>query len=431
MRVLVVGSGGREHTLVWKLKQSPQVKALFCAPGNGGIARDAACVPIGAEDIPALLDFARREAIDLTVVGPEAPLCAGIVDVFREAGLRIFGPTADAARIEGSKIFAKELMTRHRVPTAPCRVFDDAAEAVTYVKRVGAPLVVKADGLAAGKGVTVCATGAQAVAAIERAMRERAFGASGDRVLVEKKLEGEEASVLAFVSGEAFVLMDSSQDHKPIFDGDKGPNTGGMGAYSPAPVVDERAWERIRTEVFERVVGGMAADGLDFRGVLYAGLMMTADGPQVLEFNVRFGDPETQAMLPRLEDDLVDVLLSVMDGTLEGTELRWSNGSAVCVVMASGGYPGHYEKGKVITGLDEAAADPGVVVFHAGTRLDGHSLVTAGGRVLGVTGLGPTHEAAMEKAYSAVEKIQFEGAHYRTDIGAKALRAHPTRRPRP
>jgi len=422
MKVLVVGGGGREHTLVWKLKQSPQIKGLFCAPGNGGICRDATCVPIGAEDTAALLDFARSEEIDLTVVGPEAPLCAGIVDAFRAAGLHIFGPSARAARIEGSKIFAKEMMTHYNVPTAPYRVFDNADEATEYVTRTGAPLVIKADGLAAGKGVTVCATEAEALAAIERTMRERAFGPAGDRILVETKLEGEEASVLAFVAGDTFVLMDSSQDHKPVFDGDKGPNTGGMGAYSPAPVVDSLAWERIRTDIFERVVAGMAADGLDFRGVLYAGLMMTTNGPQVLEFNVRFGDPEVQALLPRLEEDLADVLVSVVDGTLDGVELCWSHCTAVCVVMASGGYPGAYEKGKVITGLDDVAASPDTAVFHAGTRIEGDSIVTAGGRVLGVTGIGRTHEAAMEKAYNAIEMIKFEGAHFRTDIGAKALR---------
>jgi phosphoribosylamine--glycine ligase len=422
MRVLVVGSGGREHTLVWKLKQSPQVKSLYCAPGNGGIAQCASCVPIGADDIPALVEFARSERIDLTVVGPEAPLCAGVADAFKDAGLRVFGPTARAARVEGSKIFAKELMTHYKLPTAPYRIFDEADEAAEYVKRVGAPIVVKADGLAAGKGVIVCATEDEALAALDRTMRRHAFGTAGDRVLVEKKLEGEEASVLAFVSGESFVLMESSQDHKPIFDGDKGPNTGGMGACSPAPVVNRRAWERIRTEIFERVVAGMAADGLDYHGVLYAGLMMTDEGPQVLEFNVRFGDPENQALMPRLEDDLVDVLESVIDDRLEGTELCWASSAAVCVVMASGGYPGSYEKGKPITGLDDVAGDPNVVVFHAGTRLDGDRLVTAGGRVLGVTARGRTLEAAIETAYNAVEMIQFDGAYYRRDIGAKALR---------
>ncbi len=422
MKILVVGGGGREHTLVWKLRQTPQVKALYCAPGNGGIAQHATCVAISADDIAGLVEFARTQQIDLTVVGPEAPLYAGIVDAFHDAGLRIFGPTARAARIEGSKIFAKELMTHYNVPTALYRIFDNPDEAAEYVAKVGAPIVIKADGLAAGKGVMVCSTGEEALAAIDRTMRQRAFGDAGNRVLVEKKLVGEEASALAFVSGESFVLMDSSQDHKPVFDGDKGPNTGGMGAYSPAPIVDRLAWERIRTEIFERIVGGMAADGLDFRGVLYAGLMMTDDGPQVLEFNVRFGDPENQVLMPRLEGDLVDVLQSVIDGTLEGTELCWSSSAAVCVVMASGGYPGSYEKGKPITGLEENAADPDVVVFHAGTRLDGDTLVTAGGRVLGVTARGRTLESAIETAYNAVEMISFEGAHYRTDIGAKALR---------
>ena len=422
MKVLVVGGGGREHTLVWKLRQSPQVKGLYCAPGNGGIARHAACVPIAAEDVAGLVEFARREKIGLTVVGPEAPLCAGIVDAFTAAGLAVFGPSAKAARVEGSKILAKELMTRYGVPTAPYRVFDNADEAAAYVKQLARPVVVKADGLAAGKGVIVCSTQSEALAAIDRTMRERAFGDAGRRILVEEKLVGEETSLLAFVSGESFVLMDSSQDHKPVFDGDKGPNTGGMGAYSPAPVVDEPAWDRIRSEVFERTVGGMAAEGLDFRGVLYAGIMMTSDGPQVLEFNVRFGDPEAQALLPRLEDDLVEVLSSVIDGSLDRTELCWSSSACICVVMASGGYPGAYGKGKVITGLEDAEADPDVVVFHAGTKRDRDSLVTAGGRVLGVTARGRTLESAIETVYNAVEMIQFDGAHYRTDIGAKALR---------
>ena len=422
MKVLVVGGGGREHTLVWKLRQSPQVKGLYCAPGNGGIARHAACVPIAAEDVAGLVEFARREKIGLTVVGPEAPLCAGIVDAFTAAGLAVFGPSAKAARVEGSKILAKELMTRYGVPTAPYRVFDNADEAAAYVKQLARPVVVKADGLAAGKGVIVCSTQSEALAAVDRTMRERAFGDAGRRILVEEKLVGEETSLLAFVSGESFVLMDSSQDHKPVFDGDKGPNTGGMGAYSPAPVVDEPAWDRIRSEVFERTVGGMAAEGLDFRGVLYAGIMMTSDGPQVLEFNVRFGDPEAQALLPRLEDDLVEVLSSVIDGSLDRTELCWSSSACICVVMASGGYPGAYGKGKVITGLEDAEADPDVVVFHAGTKRDGDSLVTAGGRVLGVTARGRTLESAIETVYNAVEMIQFDGAHYRTDIGAKALR---------
>ncbi|MBN1918470.1 MAG: phosphoribosylamine--glycine ligase [Verrucomicrobia bacterium] len=422
MKVLVIGGGGREHTLVWKLRQSPQVKGIYCAPGNGGIARHATCVPIAAEDIAGLVDFARRERVGLTVVGPEAPLCAGLVDAFQAAGLRVFGPNAKAARMEGSKIFAKELMSRHNVPTAPHRVFDSADEAAAYVRQLGRPVVVKADGLAAGKGVIVCANEAEALAAVDRTLREQTFGEAGSHILIEERLVGEEASVLAFVSGESFVLMDSSQDHKPVFDGDKGPNTGGMGAYSPAPIIDELAWARIRTEVFERIVGGMASEGLDFRGVLYAGIMMTGDGPQVLEFNVRFGDPETQALLPRLEDDLVDVLCGVIDGSIERSDLCWSSSGCICVVMASGGYPGAYAKGKVITGIEDAEADPDVVVFHAGTKLDGHTLVTAGGRVVGVTARGRTLESAIETAYNAVEMIHFDGAHFRTDIGAKAIR---------
>ena len=421
MKVLVVGSGGREHTLVWKVAQSPLVKRIFCAPGNGGIGEQAKCVEIPATDIPALADFARKEEIDLTVVGPEAPLTEGIADEFLRRGLRIFGPSKAATRTEASKVFAKEMMVKYGIPTAAHAVFADAEEALAHVRRREAPLVVKADGLAAGKGVIVCRTKEEAEQAVRHIMVEKTFGAAGERAIVEDCLVGEEASLLAFTDGITILPMDSAQDHKPVFDDDRGPNTGGMGAYSPAPVVTPEIYRRINEEILTRMVRGLSAEGIEYKGVLYAGLMITEEGPKVLEFNARFGDPEMQALLPRLENDLVEVMNAVIEGRLSEIELRWNPASAVCVVMASGGYPGAYEKGKVITGLDWLPSDS-VHVFHAGTkRLEDGRVVTSGGRVLGVTGLGKTIAEAIETTYRAVRRIHFEGAHYRTDIGAKAL----------
>lgn len=421
MKVLVVGSGGREHTLVWKVAQSPLVKRIFCAPGNGGIGEQAKCVEIPATDIPALVDFARKEGIDLTVVGPEAPLTEGIADEFLRRGLRIFGPSKAATQTEASKVFAKEMMVKYGIPTAAHAVFADAEEALAHVRRREAPLVVKADGLAAGKGVIVCRTKEEAEQAVRHIMVEKTFGAAGERAIVEDCLVGEEASLLAFTDGITILPMDSAQDHKPVFDDDRGPNTGGMGAYSPAPVVTPEIYRRINEEILTRMVRGLSAEGIEYKGVLYAGLMITEEGPKVLEFNARFGDPEMQALLPRLENDLVEVMNAVIEGRLSEIELRWNPASAVCVVMASGGYPGAYEKGKVITGLDWLPSDS-VHVFHAGTkRLEDGRVVTSGGRVLGVTGLGKTIAEAIETTYRAVRRIHFEGAHYRTDIGAKAL----------
>ncbi|KKM10399.1 phosphoribosylamine--glycine ligase [Clostridiales bacterium PH28_bin88] len=419
MKVLVVGGGGREHALVWKIVQSPRVEAVYCAPGNAGIARHARCIPISAEDIQGLLDFAWGERIDLTVVGPEAPLVAGLVDTFEEAGLKVFGPRENAAEIEGSKALAKEIMEKYGIPTARYATFTGPAAARDYIRQHGAPCVVKADGLAAGKGVTVAMTVDEALAAVETIMEDLAFGAAGERVVIEEYLEGEEVSVLAFTDGETVVPMASAQDHKRVFDGDQGPNTGGMGAYSPAPVYTDQLHEQVIREILVPTVRGMAAEGRPYRGVLYAGLMVTKDGPKVLEYNARFGDPETQPILMRLETDLVEIIESILAGRLAGQPVRWKDEAAVCVVLASGGYPGDYQKGKVITGLDQVPA--GVEVFHAGTALKDGQVVTAGGRVLGVTALGATIREAINTAYEAIKPIHFEGMHYRTDIGGKAL----------
>jgi phosphoribosylamine--glycine ligase len=422
VRVLVIGNGGREHTLVWKIAQSPLVEKIFCAPGNGGIQELAECVNVSASDIAGLTNFAEEEKIDLTIVGPEAPLAEGIADEFIRRSLRIFGPARAAAQVEASKVFAKGAMVKYCVPTADFIVFDDAQRALRHIRRRPIPMVVKADGLAAGKGVIVCRTRDDAEEAVRRIMIEKEFGASGDRVIIEDCLVGEEASLLAFTDGETVLPMDSAQDHKPVFDNDEGPNTGGMGAYSPAPVVTPEVYRRINDEILTPMIRGLRTEGIEYKGVLYAGLMITEDGPKVLEFNVRFGDPENQALMPRLENDLVEIMNAVVDGRLSEIELKWSTKAAVCVVMASGGYPGHYEKGKVINGL-HSVDDNSVVVFHAGTkRLGDGRIVTDGGRVLGVTGLGDSIAEAIETTYAAVEKIHFDGAHYRKDIGAKALR---------
>ena len=421
MKVLVVGGGGREHTLVWKMKQSPRVKEIYCAPGNAGIALDAACVDIAADDIDALLAFALAEGIDLTVVGPEAPLTLGIVDRFREKGLKIFGPAQKAAEIEGSKVLAKEIMYKYNIPTAQYADFTDPDKAIAYIREVGAPIVVKADGLAAGKGVIVAMDEQTAIDAVKNIMEDRAFGDSGNRVVIEEFLEGEEVSILAFTDGNTVVPMVSSQDHKRIFDNDEGPNTGGMGAYSPAPVYTRDIEPFVYDRVLVPTIQGMKAEGRTYEGVIYAGLIMTKGGPKVLEYNARFGDPETQAVLARLETDLVDIIDAVLEKRLAAIEIKWSDDAAVCVVMASGGYPGSYEKGKVISGLDEAGAE-GALVFHAGTAGKNGQIVNSGGRVLGITALGSTIPEAIANVYRAVEKITWDGVQYRKDIGQKAIK---------
>lgn len=420
MKILVVGGGGREHALVWKISQSPRVKKIFCAPGNAGIAGLAECVNIAADDVDTLLKFALENKIDLTVVGPEAPLMAGLVDQFEAVGLRVFGPRQRAAEIEGSKTLAKEIMEKYSIPTARYRVFEDPVPAIQYIRELGAPLVVKADGLAAGKGVIVAADTETAVQAVKEIMEDRAFGDAGNRVLVEEFLEGEEVSVLAFTDGEHVVPMVSSQDHKRVFDGDLGPNTGGMGAYSPAPVYTSEVAEFALEKILKPTIAGLKAEGRTYRGVIYAGLMVTKDGPKVLEYNARFGDPETQPVLMRLKTDLVEIMEAILTGCLKGQEISWLEEASVCVVMASGGYPGSYQKGKPIKGLEQTRRD--VYVFHAGTALKDGETVTAGGRVLGVTARGKTIREAIESAYGTVEKIHFEGMQYRKDIGGKALK---------
>ncbi len=423
MKILVVGGGGREHALIWKLSQSNKVEHIICAPGNAGIAALATCVPIDPDDIPRLVEFARNEEIDLTVVGPEAPLAAGIVDAFQEAELKIFGPNRAAARIEASKTFCKNLLKKYGIPTGEYASFDNLDDAIEYVYKKGAPIVIKADGLAAGKGVVVARSVEEAENAINKIMRRRAFGEAGREIIIEEYLEGEEASFQVFTDGDIVVPMVTSQDHKPVFDNDEGPNTGGMGAYSPAPVISEGLFRRIMNDIMIPTVKALAAEGCKYRGVLYAGLMIKDGIPKVLEFNARFGDPETQPIMMRLQSDLLPILEACISGHLAKTIVEWDERPTVCVAMASGGYPGKYEKGKVIRGLNLAARLKDVMVFHAGTaRNDEDKVITNGGRVLGVTAIAETIPKAIEKAYHAVSKISWEDAHYRTDIGKKALK---------
>lgn len=422
MKVLVVGGGGREHALVWKIAQSPKVKKVYCAPGNAGIAQLAECRAISAEDVNSLLELAEKERIDLTVVGPEVPLTLGIVDKFKARGLRIFGPEQKAAEIEGSKAFAKFLMKKYGIPAADFQVFADFSAAWEHVQEANYPLVIKADGLAAGKGVIICLNREEAKAALTQIMLKKSFGEAGKKVVVEEYLSGEEASFLAFTDGERILPLPSAQDHKPIYDGDRGPNTGGMGAYSPAPVVTEAVHEQVLEEIMIPAIRGLAAEGRKYQGVLYAGLMIKDERAKVLEFNARFGDPETQPLLLRMKSDIVPVLAAVVDGHLDHVEVEWDRRAAVCVVMASRGYPGDYEKGKIISGLEEAAKIPNTYIFHAGTALKEGKIVTNGGRVLGVSALGNNIAEAIKQAYEAVEKISWEGVHYRKDIGLKALR---------
>ena len=422
MKILVVGGGGREHALAWKLVNDSSKPEVFCAPGNAGTAGIATNLEIGAEDVKALTAWAVENSPDLTVVGPEAPLCAGLVDDLAAKGLRAFGPTKAAAQLEGSKVFAKEVMSAAGVPTAEAKAFTDMAEALAYVRAGDIPVVVKAEGLAAGKGVYVCATLGDAEAAVKDIMEHKIFGEAGGRLLVEECLVGEEASILALVDGENIVMLASSQDHKRVFNNDEGPNTGGMGAYSPAPVVTDDLWPVIRKQVFERTLDEMKKRGIVYKGVLYAGLMIGKDGPKVLEFNCRFGDPETQAILPRIAGDLVPAMEACVDGTLSDDLLSWRDDACVCVVMASGGYPGEYEKGKIIHGLAGVEGRQDAVVFHAGTKIEDGRPVTSGGRVLGVTGLGKDIRSAIKCAYRALLGISFDQVQYRTDIGAKAVR---------
>jgi phosphoribosylamine--glycine ligase len=421
MDVLLIGSGGREHAIAWKLRQSKQLGKLYIAPGNAGTARCGENVAIKDNDVPALVDFARQKRVGLVIVGPEEPLANGVVDAMEAAQIKAFGPNAAAAQLEADKAFSKQLMRSGAISTAEGRVFDRYIDAKAYIASRDEPVVIKAAGLAKGKGVIVCDDPAQGILAAERVMVDRIFGAAGAKIVVEDKLLGEEASILAFVDGHSIYVMESSQDHKPIGDGDTGPNTGGMGAYSPAPIITDDMMVRITREILVPTVDAMNRNGTPFKGVLYTGLMMTSGGPRVLEFNVRFGDPETQPILMRLQSDLLEVFLAVCDAKLEEVFLKWDPRPAVCVVMASGGYPDDYEKGKVITGLREAEELSDVVVFHAGTQQRNGDVVTNGGRVLGVTALGANIAAAKAQAYEAVDRIRFEGAYCRRDIADKAI----------
>jgi len=422
MKILVIGSGGREHALVWKIKKSPLVKEIYCAPGNGGIAQDAECVDIAADNIKELVKFAKTNKIDLTVVGPEAPLVNGIVDAFLKKGLKVFGPTKKAAQLEGSKVFAKEFMQRWNIPTAPYCSFKKISEAMNYIKKAQYPLVIKADGLAAGKGVIICKDFKEGEGAINKIMKEKAFQGAGKEVIIEDCLVGEEASIIAISDGEHFCILETSQDHKRIFDDDIGPNTGGMGAYSPAPIVSEELAKVIEVRIIEPTIRGMHREGMTFQGVLYAGLMITDDGPMALEYNVRFGDPEIQAILPKLKNDIVELMDASIEVRLNSTKLVWDKRFSVCVVMSSGGYPAEYDVGFDIKGLDKVKESADAMVFHAGTKMAGKKIVTAGGRVLGVVGVGKSVEKAIERAYENVDKIKFKRCFFRRDIGAKAMK---------
>ena len=422
MKVLIVGSGGREHALAWKIAKSPLLSKLYAAPGNAGIAELAETVPINAEDIEGLLQFARENRIDLTVVGPEAPLAAGMVDRFEAESLKIFGPSQAASQMEASKIFAKEVMARAGVPTAEFKIFDNAAEAKQYVVESEPHLVVKADGLAAGKGVVVASSCEEAVQAVTKLMEEKTLGKAGAGILIEERLEGEELSILVLTDGENIVPLASAQDHKRVFDLDRGPNTGGMGAYSPCPFLSNEDFHKTLEKTIRPVLRELKKEGIVYRGVLYAGLILTKNGPYVLEYNCRFGDPETQAILPRLKSDLLAVLFEIANGKFQGETLDWDEGYALNVVLASGGYPGNYQKGFGVTGLEEFRGKEDIFVFHSGTgRNDKGEMVTNGGRVLSVTACGSSLKAAQEKAYQAVYKIRFDGVHFRKDIGRRAL----------
>ncbi len=424
MRILLIGGGGREHALAWKLVQSPKVEKLYAAPGNPGMAllQKCECINLNVDDLEGVADYAEEKSIDLTVVGPEAPLVAGLADVFKRRGLPVFGPSKAAAQLEGSKAFSKELMAKYNIPTAFFKICEDIETAKSYVEEKGAPIVVKADGLAAGKGVVVAMTKAEALEAIDEMMGDHKFGAAGARLVLEEYMEGEEASLLAFTDGKTVVPMIAAQDHKRVFDGDEGPNTGGMGTYAPAPVMTDILRLKATELILKPVVAAMAKEGTPYQGCLYAGLMIKGDSVKVVEFNCRFGDPETQVVLPLLDGDLAEIMLACATGTLDKAEVAWHDKAAVCVVMASGGYPESYEKGKEITGLAAAEEDKDVVVFHAGTKEAEGKIVTSGGRVLGVTAVDSSIKAARDRAYAAVEKIAFEKNFYRKDIAWRALK---------
>jgi len=421
MNILIIGSGGREHALAWKLAQSPRISKIFCAPGNAGTAKLGENVPLAADNISGLVDFAKSRGIGLTVVGPDDSLALGIADAFTAVGLKIFGPRASAARLESSKAFAKDFMRRHGIPTADYREFTDSSEARAWCRAAKYPLVIKADGLALGKGVIIAQTAAEAEQAVQQCMEDRVFGEAGEKIVVEEFLEGAECSIHALVDGSSFLLLPDCRDHKRAHDGDRGPNTGGMGTISPSGSLDEDLRSRVKTGILDRFVSGLKEDGIEYRGMLFPGLMLTAEGPKVLEFNCRWGDPETQVLVRRLSSDLLELLEATVEGALGQQDPQWSDSAAACVILASGGYPGHYEKGKVIRGLDQASSLPDVVVFHAGAKPGpGGETLTNGGRVLGVTALGRDLPEARAAAYAAADLISFEGLQRRNDIGASA-----------
>lgn len=422
MEVLVIGGGGREHAILHALSRSAHRPKLYCAPGNAGTAALAENLPIGAEDLPKILAWLKDHPVDLVVVGPEAPLTLGLADELQKQGVPVFGPSRAAAQVESSKDFTKRLLLENHIPTAASRTFTDAGECLAYVRSHGAPVVVKADGLAAGKGVTVCMTLEEALQAVEEAMTKKVFGAAGSKVVIEDYLDGEEASLLAFTDGETIVPMVGAQDHKRVFDGDSGPNTGGMGAYSPAPVLTDAMARQVLETILKPTLAGLKKWGITYQGVLYCGLMITKDGPQVIEYNCRFGDPETQVVLPRLKTDLVDICLAVAQGRLKDIPVAWDARCSACVVLAAPGYPGNYPKGSVITGLEDVSRQKDTYVYHAGTTSKDGAIVTSGGRVLCVTGLGDDIRGALANAYRGVSQIRFQGAHYRKDIGWRALR---------
>lgn len=419
MKVMIIGSGGREHALAWKIRQSPLVDKLYCAPGNGGIASLAECVPIKAMDIEGVVSFAKKEKIDLVMVAPDDPLAAGMVDALQDAGIRAFGPVKAAAIIESSKSFSKDLMKKYNIPTADYEIFDNSEAAIEYLKTSRYPVVVKADGLALGKGVIIAQSFEEACGAVQDMMSSKVFGHAGDRIVIEEFITGPEVSVLAFTDGKTIVPMVSSQDHKRALDNDQGLNTGGMGAFSPSRVYNKETAEFCMEKIFLPTINAMNSENRRFKGVLYFGLMLTSDGPKVLEYNARFGDPETQVVLPRLKNDIIEIFNAIIDEKLDTIKIEWEDNDAVCVILASGGYPGKYATGLEIKGIDDAEADPSVVVFHAGTKLQDGKYLTSGGRVLGVTAVAGTMEGAREKAYAAVKKISFENMHYRKDIGIK------------
>jgi len=420
-KVLIIGGGGREHALAWKLKQSPKVEKIYLAPGNGGTAALGENVSIASTDLSGLVKFAEENKIDLTVVGQDDPLALGVVDAFQEKGLRIWGPTKNAAQIEASKAFAKDLMAKQNIPTAQFSTFTDYDEALKYIREKGAPIVIKASGLALGKGVTVCQTLEQAETALKESMLDKVFGESGSTVVIEECLVGPEFSVHAFCDGKSYKLFPTAQDHKPVFDGGKGPNTGGMGTIAPVPWVTEEMMEEVSKKVVQPILDGLKNAGAPFLGLIYPGMMETKNGSKVIEFNCRFGDPETQSYIRLLKTDLYEILDASVDGKLDEVEIEWHPGFACCVALASGGYPGPYEKGKEITGIEEAEKQDDIIVFHAGTKLENGKILTAGGRVLGVTATADTLRGALDKAYAAIKLIKFPGMHYRTDIGQQSL----------